>query len=73
MRRRACRGALDGQAAVVAEIQLLQKVIHVMVAREGTLVEMQVPERRAGETRAEHVLRREKERVLVVNPNYYME
>jgi hypothetical protein len=57
----------------VAEIQLLQKVISVMVSREGTLVEMQVPERRTGETREEHVLRREKERILIVNPNYYIE
>ena len=64
---------MDGQEAVVAEIQLLQKVIHVMVTREGTLVEMQVPERRADETRQEHILRKEKERILVINPNYYME
>jgi hypothetical protein len=64
---------VDGEEAVVAEIQLLQKVIHVMVAREGTLVEMQVPERRSGESREEHVLRREKERILVINPNYYIE
>lgn len=57
----------------MAEIQLLQKVISVMVSREGTLVEMQVPERRTGETCEEHVLRREKERILIVNPNYYIE
>jgi hypothetical protein len=34
---------------------------------------VQVPERRAGESRQEHVLRREKERILIINPNYYME
>lgn len=34
---------------------------------------IQVPERRADESREQHVLRREKERVLIINPNYYME
>jgi hypothetical protein len=57
-----CRGALAGQDTVVAEVQLMQKVIAVMVNNEGTLVEMQVPEQR-----------KEKERVLMINPNYYME
>ena len=42
---------------------------HALTAARG----VQVPERRAGETRAEHVLRREKERILVINPNYYLE
>jgi hypothetical protein len=44
-----------------------------MITREGTLVEMQVPERRHDELRQEHVLRKEKERILVINPNYYIE
>ena len=52
---------------------MMQKVIQVMVSREGTLVEMQVPERRAGEGRQEFIVRREKERVLIINPNFYME
>lgn len=51
----------------------MQKVIQVMLSREGTLIEMQVPDRRAGEGRQEYVTRREKERVLVINPNFYME
>ena len=56
-----------------AEIQLMQEVIQVMVSREGTLVEMQVPERKAGEGRQEYIIRRAKERVLIINPNFYME
>jgi hypothetical protein len=68
-----CRDALQGQQDIIAEIQLMQKVIQVMVAREGTLVEMQVPERAAGEGRQEFLVRREKERILIINPNYYME
>lgn len=70
---RACRNAITGEPQVVSEIQLMQKVIQVMVSREGTLVEMQVPERRAGEGRQEFIVRREKERVLIINPNFYME
>lgn len=68
-----CRGKLQGQDEVVAEIQLIQRVIHVMLAREGTLVEMRVPERHPGEGREEYAVRKEKERVLIINPNYYME
>lgn len=44
-----------------------------MLAREGTLVEMQVPERHPGEGREEYAVRKEKARVLIINPNYYME
>lgn len=58
---------------MVAEIQLIQRVIHVMLSRHGTLVEMRVPERHAGEGREEYAVRKEKERVLIINPNYYME
>lgn len=68
-----CRGKLQGQEEVVAEIQLLQRVIHVMLSRHGTLVEMRVPGRAAGEGREEYAVRKEKERVLIINPNYYMD
>jgi hypothetical protein len=68
-----CRNALSSQEEVVAEIQLMQRVIHVMLSREGTLVEMRVPQRRANESRQEYVVRMEKERVLVINPNFYMD
>lgn len=44
-----------------------------MLSRHGTLVEMRVPERLAGEGREEYAIRKEKERVLIINPNYYMD
>ena len=69
----ACRNAIKDEKEVHAEIQLMQEVIQVMVSREGTLVEMQVPERKAGEGRQEYIIRRAKERVLIINPNFYME
>jgi hypothetical protein len=68
-----CRGALAGQDAVVAEVELMQKVIGTMVEREGTLVVMQVPAQREGEEREAYVVRKEKERVLILNPSYRME
>jgi hypothetical protein len=70
---RGCRGALDKQDAVMAEVQRMQRVFAAMVDREGTLVEIQVPERREGEEHAMYQVRRAKERVLTINSNYYLE
>jgi hypothetical protein len=38
-----CRGALEGEGAVAAEVHLLKNVIGVMVQREGTLLERDLP------------------------------
>jgi hypothetical protein len=70
---RGCRGALDGEEAVLAEVGLMEKVIAVMVGREGSLVEMQAPEQREGEEDWRFQVRRARERVLIVNPNYHLE
>jgi hypothetical protein len=51
------QGALGGQDAVQAEVQLMERVIAVMVGRVGTLVAVQVRERGEGE-----------ECVLVIKP-----
>jgi len=67
------KGAIATPEDVAAEYHLLKKVIHVMVAREGVLVEMQVPARREGEGDTDYVARRERERLLIINPNYYLE
>jgi MCM6 C-terminal winged-helix domain len=71
---RGCRGALAGQEeAVAAEVQLMQKVIAVMVGREGSLVEMRAPEQLEGEDTGQFQVRRARQRVLIVNPNYHLE
>jgi hypothetical protein len=70
---RGCRGALDRQDAVEAEVQLMQRVIAVMVRHEGTLMEMHQLERRQDEEPAAYQARRERERVLIINSSYYLE
>jgi hypothetical protein len=70
---RGCRGALNGLDAVQAEVHLMEKVIAVMVGREGSLVEQQAPKRHAGEEHWRYQVRKARERVLIVNPNYHLE
>jgi hypothetical protein len=66
---RGCRGALDGQEALVEEVRAIESVIAVMVGREGTLVEMLAPERGEGEEYWQYQVRKARERALNIYPN----
>jgi hypothetical protein len=68
-----CRGALDGQEAVAAEVRAMELVIAVMVRREGTLAEMDTPKRHQGEDKWQYQVRKARERVLIITPNYHLE
>ena len=66
-----CRRCLACDEAIVEEIVLLSKCIHVLVSRDGTLVEVGTPAQRTGEARADYLTRHQKERVLMINPNFH--
>jgi hypothetical protein len=66
-------GALDGEEAVMAEVRAMEMVIAVMVGREGTLAEMDAPKRHNGEEYWQYQVRKARQRVLIINPNYHLE
>jgi hypothetical protein len=70
---RGCRGALNGLDAAQAEVRAVELVIAVMVGSESSLVEQQAPKRHEDEEHWRYQMRKARERVLIVNPNYHLE
>jgi hypothetical protein len=48
-------------------------LLAVMVGREGSLVEMRAPKRHEGDEHRQYEVRKARERILIVNPNYHLE